>query len=200
MKLGGGGIGGLPQLSPSGFPMLDPRPPGGGMPQLPTRIPSVAPPQQPQQIAAAAGKQPAPAPPPPGIQPLLPPLPANVQLNPQVTRVTVVPLAGSDKAIPMLTDAEIKDIQTWREADKDYEVIWRKMKERMADEIRTITGPGKASWWEKDAVDLTRRRPRDQFDVRYPRQRRDGRDRRKAGRREGLKLWVFIFFHVLISV
>jgi SWI/SNF-related matrix-associated actin-dependent regulator of chromatin subfamily B protein 1 len=88
----------------------------------------------------------------------------------------------------MLTDAEIKDIQTWREADKDYEVIWRKMKERMADEIRTITGPGKASWWEKDAVDLTRRRPRDQFDVRYPRQRRDGRDRRKAGRREGLKL------------
>jgi hypothetical protein len=34
------------------------------------------------------------------------------------------------------------------------------------------------AWWEKDAVDLTRRRPREPFDVRYPRGRdRDGRDR-----------------------
>jgi SWI/SNF-related matrix-associated actin-dependent regulator of chromatin subfamily B protein 1 len=103
--------------------------------------------------------------------------------------VSVVPLAGSDKAIPALSESEIKDIQAWRQTDRDYEGIWRKMKERMTEEIRTVTGPSKAAWWEKDAVDLTRRRPREPFDVRYPRQKRgDGRERRKTGRREGLRL------------
>jgi SWI/SNF-related matrix-associated actin-dependent regulator of chromatin subfamily B protein 1 len=177
-------MGSLPQLSTGGFTGLDPRPAG-----LPSRIPSAAP-TQPINSSMAAIKQ---TPPVPGIHPVLAPLPANVQLNHQVTRVTVVPLAGSDKTIPPLSQSEIKDIQAWKQADKDYEGIWRKMKERMVDELRTATGPSNASWWEKDAVDLTRRKPREQFDVRYPRQKRDrdGRDRRKTGRREGLKLYVF---------
>jgi SWI/SNF-related matrix-associated actin-dependent regulator of chromatin subfamily B member 1 len=176
-------MGGLPQLSTGGFTGLDPRPAG-----LPSRIPSAAP-TQPINSSMAAIKQ---TPPVPGIQPVLGPLPANVQLNQQLTRVTVVPLAGSDKTILPLSPSEIKDIQAWKQADKDYEGIWRKMKERMADELRTATGPSKAAWWEKDAVDLTRRKPREPFDVRYPRQKRDrdGRDRRKTGRREGLKLYV----------
>jgi SWI/SNF-related matrix-associated actin-dependent regulator of chromatin subfamily B protein 1 len=107
-------------------------------------------------------------------------------------------LAGSDKVIPPLSQSEIEDIQTWKEADKNYEGIWRKMKERMTEEFRTVTGPSKAAWWEKDAVDLTRRKPREQFDVRYPRQKKD-RERRKTGRREGLKLCVFSCFTITSS-
>jgi len=68
------------------------------------------------------------------------------------------------------------------------------MKERMEEEYRGIAGPAGAAWWEKDAVDLMRRRPREQFDVRYPRQRKDREGRRKSGRREGLKLYVFFLF------
>jgi len=171
-------MGSLPPLSTGGFTGIDSRSTG-----LPSRIPSVAP-AQPINSSLAAAKPPSST---PGVQPLLPPLPANVQLNSQVTRVTAVPLAGSDRAIPPLSQSEIKDIQMWREADKNYEAIWRKMKERMTDEIRTATGPANAAWWEKDAADLTRRRPREQFDVRYPRTKKD-RERRKTGRREGLKL------------
>jgi SWI/SNF-related matrix-associated actin-dependent regulator of chromatin subfamily B protein 1 len=172
-------IGSIPQLNAGSFG-LDPRPAG-----MPSRIPPAAPAQR-INSALAAIKQPSP---PPGIQPVLQPLPANVQLNSEVTQLTVVPLAGSDKTIPPLFQSDIKNIQVWKESDKDYEVIWRKMNERMTDEYVTVTGPSNASWWENDAVDLTRRRPREQFDVRYPRQKKD-RERRRTGRREGLRLYA----------
>ena len=176
-------MGGLPPLGTGTFTGLESRPAG-----LPSRIPSAAPPQHINPSMAAMKAQPTP----PGIQPVLPPLPTNVQLNPQVTHVTIVPLARSDKTIPPLSQSDIKDMQAWREADRNYEAIWRKMKDRMAEEHSQVTS--KAAWWEKDAVDLSRRRPREQFDVRYPRHKRDGRDRRKTGRREGLRLYVFLLF------
>lgn len=61
----------------------------------------------------------------------------------------------------------------------------------MVEEIRVVIGSGNVVWWEKDGVDLTRR-PRELFDVRYPRQRKgDGRERRKPDRREGLNLSLY---------
>lgn len=169
-SIGGRGVGGLGM----GMPV------GNGLP-LPSRIPSVAPPPLAKTESSV-----------PPVQPVLPPLPANVQLNPNVTRVSIIPLAGSDKVIPTLTSEEIEEIQGWQARDKEYEPIHRKMRERMGEEVRA--GPtGKANWWEKDAqvaAGMMSRRPREPFDVKYPRPKkeRDGRDRRKVGRREGLKL------------
>ena len=153
-------------------------PVGNGLP-LPSRIPSVAPPPLAKSESST-----------PTVQPVLPPLPANVQLNPNVTRVSIIPLAGSDKVIPIITSEEIEEIQGWQARDKEYEVIHRKMRERMSEELRSSPA-GKANWWEKDAqlaAGMMSRRPREPFDVKYPRPKRDGRDRRKVGRREGLRL------------
>ena len=148
-----------------------------GLP-LPARIPSVAPPPLAKTEPST-----------PSVQPILPPLPANVQLNPNVTRVSIIPLAGSDKVIPIITPEEIEEIQGWQARDKEYEIIHRKMRERIGEELRTCP-VAKANWWEKDAAGMMNRRPREPFDVKYPRPRRerDGRDRRKVGRREGLRL------------
>ena len=60
------------------------------------------------------------------------PLPPSV--NPTVTHVTLVPLADSTTNIPDLTNDEIKDIQGWMKVDKEYDTVWRKMKERMEEE------------------------------------------------------------------
>lgn len=130
--------------------------------------------------------------------PNLPPLPANVNLNPAVSRVTIVPLIDSDKTIPALNEEEIKDIQSWMKIDKEYEGVYRKMKERMNDELRSdARGPLSVRWWEQGAPSVNPglaggrfRRGPEPFGVRYPRSRKDrelGRGR-KAGRREGLRL------------
>jgi SWI/SNF-related matrix-associated actin-dependent regulator of chromatin subfamily B member 1 len=72
----------------------------------------------------------------------LPPLPANVSLNPAVTKVSVVPLATSLESIPALSEKEIEDIKGWMEKDKEYGATLQGMKERMAREVRTTLGGG----------------------------------------------------------
>jgi SWI/SNF-related matrix-associated actin-dependent regulator of chromatin subfamily B member 1 len=135
--------------------------------------------------------------------PQLPPLPANVSLNPAVTRVTVVPLVDSISSIPPLSEDEIVNIKKWIEVDKEYETVFRGMKERMTEEVKeALYGWGKRGWWEKGGgagvgtVQMEGhpwgskwRRAREPFDVRYPRARkdRDGRSRRGT-KREGLRL------------
>lgn len=165
---------------------------GSASPTAPTAIPVILPPAQAPSAANAITNA-------PSVIPQLPPLPANVSLNPVVTRVTVVPLVDSLKAIPALNEDEIKDIQGWMQVDKEYEGVFRKMKERMTDEMREVFGPTSVAWWEKGALDVNPnrwRRGREPFDVRYPRSRkeREGRERRKPGRREGLRLSVFFSF------
>lgn len=126
----------------------------------------------------------------------LPPLPASVQLNPATTQVTPVPLIDSLKHIPEISEGEISEIQGWMKKDKEYEGVLRKMKERMAGEVRGMFGG--AMWWEKGApdVDVNRwKRGREMFDVRYPLRRgkeKEGRERRKR-QREGLRLCVHSF-------
>ena len=118
-----------------------------------------------------------------------PPLPPGV--NPTVTHVTLVPLADSTTNIPDLTDDEIKDIQGWMKVDKEYDTVWRKMKERMEEEEKEIFGPRNLPWWEKGslAVNANRyRRGRENFDIRYPRKPKENGQRRKGVRREGIKL------------
>ena len=118
----------------------------------------------------------------------------GVTVNSAVTRVTNVPLSDSLKLIPELSEAEIKDVQHWMRLDREYEIVWRRMKERMAEEVREVKGIARMAWWERDPVEgnvnTVRKRGREPFDVRYPRSRkeRDGREKRRSGRREGLKL------------
>jgi SWI/SNF-related matrix-associated actin-dependent regulator of chromatin subfamily B member 1 len=126
----------------------------------------------------------------------LPPLATNVHLNPSVTKVTVVPLISSLAEIPPISPKEITSIRGWMEVDKEYEGRYRVMKERMGEEVReAILSPRKAGWWERESMEVCgsvngpgRRRPREAFDVRYPKSRKDVRDKRKVGRREGLRL------------
>jgi SWI/SNF-related matrix-associated actin-dependent regulator of chromatin subfamily B protein 1 len=131
-------------------------------------------------------------------------LPTNVQLNPAITQITNVPLVDSLKLIPDIPDEQMFEIKGWLKTDKEYEVVMRKMKERMASEMRGLFGG--AMWWEKVApsVDVNRwKRGRENFDVRYPLRRgkeKEGRERRKR-QREGLRLYVrlFIPFHMVLT-
>ncbi|TFK53091.1 SNF5-domain-containing protein [Heliocybe sulcata] len=142
--------------------------------------------------------------------PQLPPLPRTVSLNPATTKVTVVPLAGSDAAVPALSASEIGKVKEWMAADSAYEAKLRASKERMTVEIRegwvngrkedggvngSVVGP---AWWEKGfgsgqgegvvgGVGLAGRfGRREKFGIGYP--KKQGEGRRKVGRREGLKL------------
>jgi SWI/SNF-related matrix-associated actin-dependent regulator of chromatin subfamily B protein 1 len=103
------------------------------------------------------------------------------------------------KLIPALSEKEIADMQEWIKGDKEYEGAFRRMKERLAEELRAVRDPERMAWWERDrdGIDVNpnvslgaRRRGREGFDVRYPKARkdRDGRERKRAGRREGLRL------------
>ena len=85
-----------------------------------------------------------------------PPLPSSVSLNPNITRVTLLPLLGSDKAIPQLSQEEIEQVKAWMKIDEAYEGfviregpdgtkekelgILRKQRERMAKEVRDCFG------------------------------------------------------------
>ena len=70
--------------------------------------------------------------------------------------------------------------------DRQYEGVFRDMKERMSREL----GSRARGWWERGfvvpgAAQAHTRRNREVFEVRYP--RRKDRERRR-GRREGLRL------------
>ncbi|KAI8990720.1 hypothetical protein BD414DRAFT_413161 [Trametes punicea] len=132
------------------------------------------------------------------IIPQLPPLPTTVKLDPKVTRVSVVPLVDSDKVIPQLTAEEIQNVQEWMKADKEYDARYKTMRERMTEEIKsTVSAP--RAWWEKDfsldgaaavAVQDERRRRQEKFVLTGLKQakEREMRDRKRAGKREGLRL------------
>ncbi|KAJ6497699.1 SNF5-domain-containing protein [Mycena sanguinolenta] len=123
--------------------------------------------------------------------PSLPPLPASVNLNPAVTRVTVVPLATSLAAIPPVGEDEVKEIKEWMEVDRKYEGVYREMKGRMNAEHRELMGPRHVPWWEKGTLDMNASRSlqgREKFEVRYPYRKRDRDSRRKPPKREGIKL------------
>lgn len=133
---------------------------------------------------AAAANQPAPQ-----IVAQLPPLPANVNLNPKVTRVSVVPLVDSEAAIPPLKTEEIAMVKEWMKADKEYEGRYKKMRERMADEVREVVVKRRA-WYEKDPLDDPRvsRRRKEKFELIGLKSGKEERTRKKVGRREGFKL------------
>ncbi|KAJ7502954.1 hypothetical protein B0H11DRAFT_1712157 [Mycena galericulata] len=147
-------------------------------------IPPVAPPAS---VPAPPSAVPAPAP-----VTSLPPLPASVNLNPGITRVTVVPLATSLTTIPPVIPEEVASVKTWMEADRAYEGVYRDMKARMGVEMRELASARNVPWWEKGTLDVNASRfalGREKFEVRYPYRRRE-RDsgRRKGTKREGLKL------------
>ncbi|EIN14518.1 SNF5-domain-containing protein [Punctularia strigosozonata HHB-11173 SS5] len=134
----------------------------------------------------------------PGVVPQLPPLPAHTKLDPVVTRVSVVPLADSERLIPPLGEDEIENVKKWMALDSAYTEMYSEMNDRMAEERRAMGLSGRA-WWEKDltsptaAADEARRRQQQQpkFQITFPKDReREAKSRRggKYGRREGLKL------------
>ncbi|KAI0795518.1 hypothetical protein C8Q75DRAFT_746367 [Abortiporus biennis] len=126
------------------------------------------------------------------VIPHLPPLPAGVTLNPKVSRVSIVPLIDSVKLIPPLSEEEIANVQKWMQADKDYEGMYRKMRERMVDEMKVVVSNTRG-WWEKEPLDpMTamqqhRRRP-EKFQLIGMKTGKEDRRSKKAGRREGFKL------------
>ncbi|KAJ7209739.1 hypothetical protein GGX14DRAFT_631874, partial [Mycena pura] len=181
---------------------------GPQRPQTPARqssVPrSVSPvKREPSTPAPAAAPTPsaaplAPAPPPSAVPapaqqtvPSLPPLPASVNLNPAVTRVTVVPLATSLTTIPPVGPEEVESVKEWMEKDRAYEGVFREMKARMGAEMREMMGPRNIPWWERGTLDTNNSRflqGREKFEVRYPYRKRERDSGRRKNKREGLKM------------
>ncbi|KAI0768187.1 hypothetical protein BD413DRAFT_614533 [Trametes elegans] len=212
-QLAGMGIEGPPPVPVPQTPVRQPSlPPSAGSPfqsltspSAPGPIPGMAggsgagvPAKIAPGVAAANGKtssSPAPAPQqqahPPTITkivPQLPPLPATVELNPNVTRVTPVPLVDSEQKIPPLTPAEIEHVKEWMKADKEYEARYKKMRERAVQEAKATVGAPRA-WWERDKDGESRRRG-EKFQLTGLKSSREKeiKDKKRAGRREGLRI------------
>lgn len=128
----------------------------------------------------------------------LPPLPASVQLNPAVTKVTPVPLAQSGALIPPLAVEEIENIKKWKAADLAYEANFRAMKERAKQELIRLGVPAgtvavRPKWWERDPETeamIAERRKKEKFAIEYPHglATKEGSSKRRLKRREGLKI------------
>jgi SWI/SNF-related matrix-associated actin-dependent regulator of chromatin subfamily B protein 1 len=172
----------------------------GSLPLTPTRGPapslpgSSMPPPTPQHQQPLATPSPT-APRASSAAPQLAPLPASAQLKPAVTRVTMVPLAGSEAVIPPLTTEEISSVKKWLAKDQEYEARYRRMTERTREELRELGSPLHAPWWERGGWEVCagvgrRGWSREVFDLRFPRRGRErgDRDRRRPGRREGFRL------------
>lgn len=196
-----------PTLSaPPATPRQASQPPAAGSP-FPTGAPGsadrkVAPPlsrtstgdvfgSTPATASAAATSGAAASAPATQIIPQLPPLPANVSLNPKVTRVSVVPLIDSETTVPALKEEEIARVQAWMAADREYEARYKTMRERMGEEVAEAIGRRRA-WYEKDPLDDPRaaRRRKEKFELVGLKTGKEDKVRRKAGRREGFKLCV----------
>jgi SWI/SNF-related matrix-associated actin-dependent regulator of chromatin subfamily B protein 1 len=93
-------------------------------------------------------------------------------------RVTLV----SPADIKPLEEEEVTQVKGWMARDKEYETLYRGMKERMAEELRTYRAENRELWWEV----TDGKKMRTKFGVTYPGQR--VRDNRKRGRREGFRL------------
>ena len=93
-------------------------------------------------------------------------------------RITLVQPAD----IKPLSEDEVTEVKGWMARDKEYEAVYRSMKERAAEELRVSRAENSDMWWEvSDGKKL-----RTKFGVTYPGQRL--RDNRKRGRREGFRL------------
>lgn len=119
----------------------------------------------------------------------LPSLPANVNLNPTVTKVSVVPLEESTSRIPLLEPSEIEDIKGWQGQDKEYEGQLRRMKLRMAEEAKEAFG--QPNWWERGSRDVDvnahrRLKRREEFQIVYTHP--EVKKSRKKHKREGFRL------------
>ena len=123
------------------------------------------------------------------IVPQLPPLPTNVNLNPKVTRVSVVPLVDSETTIPALAPEEIAEVQAWMAADREYEGRYKKMRERGTEELREAVVK-RRPWYEKDPLEDPRavRRRKDKFEIVGIHKAKEEKARKKSGRREGFRL------------
>ncbi|CAK5281843.1 unnamed protein product, partial [Mycena citricolor] len=121
----------------------------------------------------------------------LPSLPASVNLNPNITRVTVVPLSTSRETIPALEATEIKDVKSWMEIDTRYEAVVRDMTEKMSAESRDALNGPNIPWWDRGSLATNNSKflvGREKFDVRYPHRKRDREESRRKPKREGLKI------------
>jgi SWI/SNF-related matrix-associated actin-dependent regulator of chromatin subfamily B member 1 len=112
----------------------------------------------------------------------LPTLPAatapSAPARSKTMRITLVPPAD----IKPLAEEEVAEAKGWMARDKEYEAVYRSMKERTAEELRVSRAENSDMWWEvTDGKNL-----RTKFGVTYPGQRL--RDNRKRGRREGFRL------------
>jgi SWI/SNF-related matrix-associated actin-dependent regulator of chromatin subfamily B member 1 len=103
--------------------------------------------------------------------------------------VSVVPLIDSETTIPALKEEEIAKVKEWMKADREYEGRYKKMRERMTEEMRDNIVKRRA-WYEKDPLEDPRsvRRRKEKFDLIGMKSGKDERLRKKAGRREGFKL------------
>jgi SWI/SNF-related matrix-associated actin-dependent regulator of chromatin subfamily B protein 1 len=93
-------------------------------------------------------------------------------------RVTLV----SPADIKPVTEKEVEEVKGWMSRDKEYEAVYRSMKERMAEELRVSRAESSDMWWEVSDG----KKMRTKFGITYPGQR--FRDNRKRGRREGFRL------------
>ena len=104
--------------------------------------------------------------------------PSSAPMGAKTMRVTLVPPAD----IKSLTEEEVDKVKGWMARDKEYEAVYRSMKERMAEELRVSRAENSDMWWEVS----DRKKLRTKFGITYPGQR--FRDNRKRGRREGFRL------------
>ncbi|KAH9942038.1 hypothetical protein B0H21DRAFT_824192 [Amylocystis lapponica] len=83
---------------------------------------------------------------------------APPRLRPRRSRM--YPCSSWRCRIPPLSDDELADMQKWMAADKDYEATYRRMRDRMTEEMRATIGTH--AWWERfrgssrDAAPATR--------------------------------------------
>jgi len=144
-----------------------------GLPVVPdTTVPVSLPLPHPPTAPASA--------PPSGTNlPAIPPAAqASAPVGNKTMRITLVEPAD----IKPLTEEEVAEVKGWMARDKEYEAVYRSMKERMAEELRVSRAENSDMWWEvSDGKKL-----RTKFGVTYPGQR--ARDHRKRGRREGFRL------------
>lgn len=140
---------------------------------VPVNLPHPHPQSHPHPTAPASAAPPATS---------LPTLPTatapSAPARSKTMRITLVPPAD----IKPLTEEEAAEVKGWMARDKEYEAVYRSMKERVAEELRVSRAENSDMWWEvTDGKNL-----RTKFGVTYPGQRL--RDNRKRGRREGFRL------------
>ena len=109
--------------------------------------------------------------------------------------MSVVPLVDSETAIPPLSEDEIHHVQEWMKADKEYEVRYRKMRERVGEEMKkTVSAP--RAWWEKDfslgvgGDEQMKRRRGDKWQLTglKTQKEREMKDKKRMGKRVGKRV------------